>query len=61
MSVTFFSYSQSEEPLTLVGRWQITLIRTYEDNKLIKTYINDDESKTYNFKEDGTVSFEVEG
>lgn len=60
LSVIFFSCSESEEPLTLVGRWELTLSRDYENNKLIESY-TDDPSQILIFNDDGTIIYEIDG
>jgi hypothetical protein len=59
ISFVFFSCSESEGPLTLVGRWEGTIYREYENNKLI--YTDEFEGYILTFKEDGTLIAEIGG
>lgn len=67
LSVIFFSCSESEEPLTLVGKWELNGGRDYENNKLIESYtlgdgsFIDDESHILIFNDDGTIIYEIDG
>ncbi len=60
LTVMFFSCSEFENPASLVGKWQATIVREYENNKLVYT-LNDVEDRFLIFKEDGTFTWEVEG
>jgi hypothetical protein len=60
LTVIFFSCSESENPASLVGKWQATIVREYENNKLVYT-LNDVEGAFLIFKEDGTFTWELEG
>jgi hypothetical protein len=62
LTAIFFSCSEAEEPLTLIGRWEATIYREYDNNKLIDTDNNfDDEGYVFIFKEGGTLIWEIEG
>jgi hypothetical protein len=62
LTAIFFSCSESEEQLTLIGRWEATIYREYDNNKLISTDNNfDDEGYVFIFKEGGTLIWEIEG
>jgi hypothetical protein len=62
LSVILFSCSEAEEPVTLVGRWEATVYRGYENSKLVETDNNfDDEGYVFIFEEDGTMIWEIDG
>jgi hypothetical protein len=62
LTAIFFSCSEAEEPLTLVGRWEVTVYRAYENNKLVETDNNfDDEGYVFIFEGDGTMIWEIDG
>jgi len=62
MTVLFFSCSESEEPLTLVGRWEATTVKSYENNKLYDTYdANDEAVFILIIEESGTLKWEEDG
>jgi hypothetical protein len=60
LTVIFFSCSESEDPASLVGKWEAIIFREYENDKLVYTF-NDVEGYFLIFKEDGTFTWEIEG
>ena len=46
----------------MVGRWEATVYRGYENSKLVETDNNfDDEGYVFIFEEDGTMIWEIDG
>ncbi len=61
LTVIFFSCSESEDPTSLVGKWEATFYREYQNNKLIDTNNLTGEEVFLIFKNDGTFTLEIEG
>jgi hypothetical protein len=61
LTIIFFSCSESEDPASLVGKWEATFYREYENNKLVDTDNLAGEELILIFKENGTFVLEIEG
>jgi hypothetical protein len=61
LTVIFFSCSESENPASLVGKWEATIYREYVNNKLVDTDNFTGDDIFLIFKEDGTFTLEIEG
>ena len=61
LTVIFFSCSESEDPSSLVGRWEGTVFREYDNNKLLDTIVLSGGDVLLVFKENGTFIYEIEG
>ncbi len=61
LTVIFFSCSESENPASLVGKWEATIKREYVNNKLVYTDNFTGDDIFLIFKEDGTFTLEIEG
>jgi hypothetical protein len=61
LTVIFFSCSESENPASLVGKWEATTYREYVNNKLVDTDNFTGDDIFLIFKKDGTFTLEIEG